>query len=128
MLISTSGGVRLYIRVNGRTPRRFVSILILSALAYTDSVMELNRILFSCLERKCGRCELQRVLDHHFNVCLGVCCREMELTRTWCFEFNWMLRADSKHVLLSTFCFYFMVAGFTYWSLHPVVDKGLGYL
>ena len=47
----------------------------------------------------------------------------MELTRTCCFEFNRMLRADSKRVLLSTFCFYFKVAGFTYWSLHPVVDN-----
>ena len=34
-----------------------------------------------------------------------------------------VLRPDSKRVLLSTFCFYFRVAGFTYWSLHPVVDK-----
>ena len=59
----------------------------------------------------------------HGNVALAVSDGEMELTRTCCFEFNRMLRADSKRVLLSTFCFYFMVAGFTYWSLHPVVDK-----
>ena len=34
-----------------------------------------------------------------------------------------MLRADGKRVHLSTFLFYFMVAGFTYWSLLPQVDK-----
>ena len=62
-------------------PWRFVSILISSALAYTDS--------------------------------------EMELTRTCCFEFDRMLRADSKRVLLSTFCFYFRVAGFTHLSPLP---------
>ena len=33
-----------------------------------------------------------------------------------------MLRADGKRVHLSTFLFYFMVAGFTYWSLLPQVD------
>ena len=47
----------------------------------------------------------------------------MELTRTCCFEFDRMLRADGKRVHLSTFLFYFMVAGFTYWSLLPQVDK-----
>ena len=47
----------------------------------------------------------------------------MELTRTCCFEFDRMLRADSKRVLLSTFCFYFMVAGFTYLSPLPEVDN-----
>ena len=72
---------------------------------------------------KTSRCRLRRVLDQYFNVCLGISGREMELTRTYCFEFDQMLRADSKCVLLSTFCFYFRVAGFTYWSLHPVVDK-----
>ena len=66
-------------------PRRFVSILISSALAYTDS--------------------------------------EMELTRTCCFEFDRMLRADSKRVLLSTFCFYSIVACFTHRSPHPEVDN-----
>ena len=69
-------------------PRRFVSILISSALAYTDS--------------------------------------EMELTRTCRFEFNRMLRADSKRVLLSTFCFNFMVACFTSLLPHPEVDKDGG--
>ena len=79
-------------RRNGRTARRIVSILISSALAYTDSEMELNRILFSCLERTCGRCELRRVLDQYFNVCLGVSGREMEslervvLNLTGCYE------------------------------------------
>ena len=34
-----------------------------------------------------------------------------------------MLRADGKRVHLSTFLFYFMVAGFTYWSLLPQVDN-----
>ena len=64
-------------------PRRFVSILISSALAYTDS--------------------------------------EMELT----FEFDRKGGPDSKRSFLHTFCFYFRprVAGFTYWSLHAVVDK-----
>ena len=47
----------------------------------------------------------------------------MELTRTCCFECDRMLRADSKQSLLSTFCFYFMVAGFTPFSLLPQVDK-----
>ena len=47
----------------------------------------------------------------------------MELTRTFCFECDRMLQADGKRVRLSTFRFYFMVAGFTYWSLHPVVDN-----
>ena len=98
----TSGGFVCTKRLNGRTTRRFVSILISSALAYTDSEMELNRILFSCLERKCLRGELRRVLDHSFNVCLGVSGGEMELTRMCCFEFDRMLRADSKRVLLST--------------------------
>ena len=56
----------------GRVPRRFVLILISSALAYTDGEIELNRILFLCFERKCLRCELWHVFDHYFNVCLGV--------------------------------------------------------
>ena len=55
-------------------PRRFVSILVLisSALAYTDSEMKRNRTLFSCLERKCIQCGPRDVLDHFFNVHLGV--------------------------------------------------------
>ena len=65
--------------------------------------------------------ELRRVLDHSF--CLGVSGGEIELTRTSCFEFDRMLRADSKRVLLSTFCFYFMVAYFTSLSPLPGVDK-----
>ena len=85
--------------------------------------MKCNRTLFSCLDRKCLRGELRRVLDHYFNVRIGVSCREMELTQMFCFEFDRMLRAESKRVLLSTLCFYFRVAGFTYWSLHPVVDN-----
>ena len=64
-------------RLNGRTARRFISILTSSALAYTDSAMELNRTLFSCLERKCLRSELRGVLDHYSNVRLGVSGREM---------------------------------------------------
>ena len=67
--------------------------------------------------------ELRRVLDHSFNVCLGVSGGEMELTRMCCFEFDEMLRADSKHVLLSTFCFYFRLARFTSLSPLPAVDK-----
>ena len=47
----------------------------------------------------------------------------MELTRTCCFEFDRMLRPDCKRVLLSTFCFYFMVACFTHRLPHPEVDK-----
>ena len=50
----------------------------------------------------------------------------MELTRTCCFEFDRMLREGGKQSCLSTFLFYFMVAGFTYWSLHPEVDKRQG--
>ena len=67
------------------TPWHFVSILITSALAYTDT--------------------------------------EMKLTRTCCFEFDRKRAPDSKRLFLCTFCFYFRVAGFTYWSLHPMVDK-----
>ena len=93
-------GQRLLCQINFRVssfvavgaPRRFVSILISSALAYTDS--------------------------------------EMELTRTCCFEINRMLRADSKRVLLSTFCFYFRLARFTSLSPLPQVDNigKLGYI
>ena len=104
-------------------PRRFVSIRISCAVAYTDSAMELNRTLFSCLERKCLRGELQRVLYHYFNVRIGVSCREMELTRTGCFEFDRKKRPGGKVSFLCHICFYFMVAEFTYWSLHPVVDN-----
>ena len=85
--------------------------------------MKRNRTLFTCLEQKCLWCELRRDLDHYFNVRFGVSGREMELTRTFCFEFDQMLRAESKRVLLSTFCFYFMVACFTNRSPHPEVDK-----
>ena len=85
--------------------------------------MEFNRTLFSCLERKSLRGELQRVLDHYFNVRIGVSCREIELTRTGCFEFDRKKRPGGKVSFLCHICFYFMVAGFTYWSLHPVVDK-----
>ena len=60
---------------------------------------------------------------NNYIVCFGVNQREMKLTRTCCFEFDRMLRADSKRVLLSTFCFYFMVACFTHRSLHPEVDN-----
>ena len=49
----------------------------------------------------------------------------IELNRTCCFEFNRMLRADSKRVLLPTFCFYFRLARFTSLSPLPEVDKGL---
>ena len=66
-------------------PRRFVSILISSALAYTNG--------------------------------------EMELTRTCCFEFDLKRGAGGKRLFLHTFCFYFRLAWFTYWSLHPKVDK-----
>ena len=68
-------------------PRRFVSILIWSALAYTDS--------------------------------------EMELTRACCFGFDRKRRPGGKVSFLHHINVYFMVAGFTYWSLHPVVDKDL---
>ena len=85
--------------------------------------MELNLILFSCLQQKCIQWGPRRVLDHYFNVCLGVSGREMELTRTCCFEFDQKRRPDSKRLLLRTICFYFMVAGFTYLSLLPEVDK-----
>ena len=122
MLAASIRLVSSYVQT-GHTLRRIVSILISSALAYTNSEMELNRILFSCLERKSLRGELRHVLDHSFNVCLGVSGGEMELTRTCCFEFDRMLRADSKRVLLSTFCFYFRVALFTSLSLLPQVDK-----
>ena len=47
----------------------------------------------------------------------------MELTHTCCFEFDRKRRAGGKRMFLHTFCFYFMVAGFTYWSFHPEVDK-----
>ena len=62
-------------------------------------------------------------LDHYFNVRLGISRREMELTRTCCFEFDRMRRADSKHVLFSTFCFYFRLARFTSLSPLPQVDN-----
>ena len=87
--------------------------------------MELNRILFLCVEQKCGQCELRRVLDHYFNVRLGVSGREMELTKTCCFEFDQKRGADSKRLFLRTFCFYFMVVGFTYLSPLPEVDNKL---
>ena len=112
------------IEVKGRTAWRFVSILISSALAGTDSEMKLNRILFSCLEQKCGQCELRRVSDHYFNVCLGISGRKMELTRTCCFEFARKRGADSKRLFLPAFCFYFMLARFTHLSPLPEVDKG----
>ena len=47
----------------------------------------------------------------------------MTRNRTCCFECDRMLRADSKRILLSTFCFYFMVAFFTHRSPLPEVDK-----
>ena len=43
--------------------------------------MKRNRTLFSFFERKCLQCEPQRVLDHYFNVRLGVSGPEMELAR-----------------------------------------------
>ena len=87
--IQISSGVHLY-NLGERThgPAFRFNTYISSALAYTDSEMKLNRILFLCLERKCGQCELWRVSDHYFNVCLGVSGREMKLTRTCCFEFT----------------------------------------
>ena len=106
-----------------RTARRFVSILISSALAYTDNEMKLNRIFFTCLERICGRCELWHVLDHYFNVCLGVSGREMELTRTCCFEFDRKKRPGGKVSFLRHICVYFRLAHFTSLSLLPQVDK-----
>ena len=102
---------------------RIISILILSALAYTDSEMELNRILFLCVEEKCRWCELRHVLDHYFNVRLGVSRREMELTRTCGFEFDRNKRPGGKALFLRTFCFYFMLAWFTHRSPLPEVDK-----
>ena len=75
-------------------------------------------------ERKCRKCELC-LLDHYFNVSLGVSGHEMELTRTCCFEFDRKRQPDSKRLFLRTFCFYFMVAGFTYLSSLPEVDKNL---
>ena len=124
--IQISSGVRLYNRGERTHDRRFVSILISSALAYTDSEMKLNRILFLCLERKCGQCELRIVSDHYyyFNVCLGVSGREMELTQLCCFEFARKRGADSKQWFLPAFCFYFMLARFTHLSPLPEVDKG----
>ena len=80
-------------------------------------------ILFSSLERKCRRCELRRVLDHYFNVCLGVSGRETELTRTCCFGFDRKRRPDSKRVLLPTFCFYLRVVWFTPLPRFSQVDK-----
>ena len=50
----------------------------------------------------------------------------MELTRTCCFEFDRKRRPGCKVSFLRNIPFYFMVAGFTYWSLHPVVDKKNG--
>ena len=52
----------------------------------------------------------------------------MELTLTCCFEFERKRRADSKQLFLHTFCFYFMVAGFTYLSPLPEVDNKVGLL
>ena len=73
--------------------------------------------------RKCGRCELRLVLYHYVKVRLGVIRGEMELTRTCCFEFDRKPREWDKLLFLHTFCLYFRVAWFTYWSLHPEVDK-----
>ena len=47
----------------------------------------------------------------------------MELTRTCCFEFDRKRRPGGKDSFLCHICVYFRVAGFTYWSLHPEVDK-----
>ena len=49
--------------------------------------------------------------------------REMELTRTCCFEFDGKRGPGSKQLFLHTFCFYFMVAGFTYLSSLPEVHE-----
>ena len=57
---------------------------------------------------------------------LGLSGREMELTRTCCFEFDRKKGPDSKRLFLLTFCFYFRVAGFTYFSPLPEADKNLG--
>ena len=85
--------------------------------------MELNRTLSSCLERKCLQRALRGVLDHYFNVHLDVSGREMELTRTCCFEFDRKLQEGGKQLVLHTFCLFFRVAGFTYLLPLPEVDK-----
>ena len=95
--------------VKGRTFRRIVSILISFALAYTDSEMELNRTMFSCLKWKFLRGELRRVLDHYFNVRLGVSGREMELTRMCCL--NSTGRGDQK----VNDCFYVLFVLTSWW-------------
>ena len=40
-----------------------------------------------------------------------------------CFVFDRKRPAGGEGLILRTFCFYFMVAGFTYCSLRPEVDK-----
>ena len=58
--------------------------------------MKRNRTVFTLLIRKWSQCVPRRVLDHCFNVCLGVSGREMELTRTCCFEFDRKPREGGK--------------------------------
>ena len=47
----------------------------------------------------------------------------MERTQTCCFEYDRKRGPGGKRLFLRTFCFYFMVAGFTYLSPLPEVDK-----
>ena len=65
----------------------------------------------------------RRVLDHYFNVRLGISGCEMELTRTCCFEFDWKRRPGDKVSFLRNIPFYFSLAGFTYLSPLSEVDK-----
>ena len=46
----------------------------------------------------------------------------------WSTRLHSMLLCGDKRLFLLTFCFYFMVVGFTYFSLHPELDKSCAVL
>ena len=84
--------------------------------------MELNRILLS-FRTEMHTVRAWRILDHYFNVSCGINRREMELTRTCCFEFDRKRGPGSKVLFLRHIRFYFRVARFIHRSLLPEVDK-----